>query len=115
MDVVDSILKGVREFIVGTEDNTEFDKELIPHINTALATLNQNGVGNVLMVSGDKDVWGDFLNPTQTRGNRYFAMIPMYVVLKTQLLFDPPPPSNVEYHSNNVNEMLWRLKIAYEG
>lgn len=114
MSLEGSILKMVREFIVGTEDNKEFDNELIPHINSSLSKLNQNGVGRFIVVSGEDSMWDDFKNPEQVKGNEYFQLVPMYVVLNTQLLFDPPPPSNVEYHSNNSKELLWRLKIAYE-
>lgn len=110
----DSILKGVREFIVGTPDNTEFDKELIPHINSAISKLNQNGVGKFLFVKDDKETWGDLKDITQVEGNKFFQMVPLFITLSTQLLFDPPPPSNVEYHSNNAKELLWRLKVAYE-
>lgn len=110
----DSILKGVREFVVGTSDNTEFDKELIPHINSAISKLNQNGVGNFLFVKDDKATWGDLKDETQVGGNKFFQMVPLFITLSTQLLFDPPPPSNVEYHSNNAKELLWRLKVAYE-
>lgn len=110
----DSILVRVRTSVVGVEDNTEFDAELIPHINNAISKLNQNGVGNFLMVENDKQTWGDLKDETQIKGNDYFPMIPMFVILSTKMLFDPPPPSSVEYHSNSINETLWRLKIAYE-
>lgn len=109
----DSILKTVRDFVVG-EGNEEFDKELLPHINSALSKLNQNGIGNFVFVKDDKSTWDDFKDETQKEGNKYFQMTYLYVILSTQLLFDPPPPSNVEYHSNSAKEILWRLKIAYE-
>lgn len=110
----ESILKGVRESVVGTSDNTEFDKELIPHINSAISRLNQNGVGNFIFVKDESQKWGDLKDHSQVEGNNFFQMVPLFVILSTQLLFDPPPPSNVEYHSRNAEEILWRLKIAYE-
>lgn len=114
MSEKDSILVGVRENIVGTPDNEEFDRELITHINSALTKLNQNGVGKFIFVDGVEQTWTEFKDSEQIEGNKFFQMIPLYVTLSTKLLFDPPPPSNVEYHSNSVTELLWRLKIAYE-
>lgn len=112
--IEDSILETVRGFIVG-EDNKEFDKELIPHINSNIAKLTQAGIGNKNVIVINEDVkWIDLQDPSQTKGNEYFYMVPMFVILSTQILFDPPPPSNVEYHSSSTKELLWRLKIAYE-
>lgn len=110
----ESILVGVRTSVVGIEDNKEFDKELIPHINSAISELNQNGVGNFLIVTNETQKWSDLKDESQVEGNNYFQMVPLFITLSTKLLFDPPPPSNVEYHSNSANKLLWRLKIAYE-
>ena len=110
----ESILARVRTSVIGIEDNTEFDDELLPFINTAISTLNQNGVGNFLVVEDDKRTWKELMDVTQTEGNKYFQMVPLFVILSTKILFDPPPPSSVEYHSNSIKEILWRLKIAYE-
>ena len=113
--IEDSILETVRDFIVG-KDNKEFDKELIPHINSNIAKLTQAGIGNRNIIVVNEDTkWIDLQDEKQTEGNEYFYMVPLFVILSTQILFDPPPPSNVEYHSNNTKELLWRLKIAYEG
>lgn len=114
MDLEGSILEGVRESVVGSSDNTEFDKDLIPHINSAISKLNQNGVGNFVFVNDESKTWGDLRDEKQVKGNDYFQMVPLFIALSTQLLFDPPPPSNVAYHSENARELLWRLKIAYE-
>lgn len=110
----DSILETVRDFIVG-KGNKEFDNELIPHVNSNIAKLTQAGVGNKNVIVLNEDVkWIDLKDEKQTKGNEYFYMVPLFVILSTQILFDPPPPSNVEYHSNSAKELLWRLKIAYE-
>lgn len=110
----DSILVGVRKSVIGIEDNKEFDDELIPHINSALSKLNQNGVGNFIFVTGEEQTWEQFKNKDQVEGNKYFQMVPLYVNISTKILFDPPPPSSVEYHSKSADELLWRLNVAYE-
>lgn len=114
MDVNNSILQDIR-IAVGLDATTyDFDVELIMHINSAIGKLNQNGVGNFLVVDTDAQVWDDLQNPLQVEGNKYFQMIPLFIAVSTKLLFDPPPPSSVQYHANNADQILWRLKIAYE-
>ena len=115
MEVTNSILKDVREAVGLDSTNAEFDTELLMHINTAIGKLNQNGVGKFLVVQNETSVWGDLQDPLQTSGNKYFQMVPLYVALSTKLIFDPPPPSSVEFQTESVSEMLWRLKVAYEG
>lgn len=114
MNEDNSILKDVRKSVVGTEDNKEFDDDLLPHINSSIAKLNQNGIGNFISVQDETTKWKDLKNTDQEAGNKYFQSVPHYLIVSTKLLFDPPPPSVVEFHANSAKEMLWRLKIAYE-
>lgn len=114
MDLTKSILVDVRESIGLNADDTSFDPDIIPLINTSLGKLNQNGVGRILVVSDDKQTWNDLIDESQTTGNKVFSLVPGYVILSTKLIFDPPPPSMVEYYSRFVDESLWRLKLAYE-
>lgn len=114
MEITNSILRDTREAVGLTPDNSDFDGELIPYINGAISKLNQNGVGRFLVVTDETQTWEDLKDPEQTNGNRYFSSIPPFVALSTKLLFDPPPPSSVEYHHRHAAEILWRLKVCYE-
>lgn len=114
MNETNSILKDVRVAVGLTEDTVDFDTDLTMHINAALATLNQNGVGLPVVVVNDATTWGDLKDPLQLKGNESFHMVPLFVSLSTRIIFDPPPPSAVEHFSNTINQMLWRLKVAYE-
>ena len=114
MDVNNSILQDVRTAVGLDATTSDFDTELIMHINSAIGRLNQNGVGNFLVVENEGQVWNDLLNPLQTAGNQYFQLVPLFVALSTKLIFDPPPPSTVEQYVNNIEQSLWRLKLAYE-
>lgn len=109
-----SILKDIRVAVGLTEDTDHFDTDLIIHINAALGTLNQNGVGLPIVVTNVDTTWKDFKDPLQVEGNLYFHMIPLFIALSTRIIFDPPPPSAVEHFTNLKTQMLWRLKIAYE-
>jgi hypothetical protein len=113
MVLSDNILTDIREAIGLSSEPSPFDKEILMHINSAIGKLNQNGVGNVIMVT-QSTTWQDLQDPVQVNGNEYFHMIPLFITLSTKMIFDPPPPSTVEYYASNVDQILWRLKIAYE-
>lgn len=114
MDVNSSILRDIRVAVGLAADSTDFDTDLLMHINAAIGKLNQNGVGNFLVVQNDQQKWLELQNPLQVEGNNYFQMVPLFITISTKLLFDPPPPSSVQYHAQNADQILWRLKIAYE-
>lgn len=114
MDLTKSILKDVRIAVGLSETSTDFDTELLMHINSAIGNLNQAGVGNVIVVQNESAIWSDLQNPNQTEGNKLFPTIFSYIALSTKLIFDPPPPSAVDYQTRNIEQMLWRLKLAYE-
>lgn len=114
MDINQSILRDIRVAVGLSADTADFDTELIMHINGAIGKLNQNGVGNFLVVQNDYPKWVDLQDPLQTEGNKYFQMVPLFITISTKLLFDPPPPSTVPYYAQNADQLLWRLKVAYE-
>lgn len=114
MDMNDSILKDVRVAMGLSADSVDFDTDLLMHINGAIGKLNQNGVGNFLVITNENQKWIDLQNPLQVEGNKYFQMIPLFITLSTKLLFDPPPPSSVQTYKEHLDQSLWRLKVAYE-
>lgn len=114
MLMTNSILNDTLEALGLSPTDQSFNKEILQHINGAIGKLHQNGIGKFLVVESEKETWGDLIDPLQLAGNVYFASVPLFISLSTKILFDPPPPSSVEYHANAANEMLWRLKIAYE-
>ena len=113
MKLEDSILKTVREAMGLGVDDTSFDSELLIHINASLARINQNGVGNLVLVSDDTVTWKDFIGEVEV-GSDIFHLVPLFVSLNTKLIFDPPPPSTVEQYARSCDELLWRLKITSE-
>jgi len=109
-----SILGSVRIALGLSMEDESFSEEIKMHLNAALSILNQNGIGKPLTITGLDAKWGDFKDDSQVEGNEYFNMIPMFVQTSIKILFDPPPPSNVQYYNNYIQELLWRLRIAYE-
>lgn len=109
-----SILEDTRDALGLIEDDTSFDGELTMHINSALSDLVQNGVGTPLIIKGVDDEWNSFKKEGQEPEDAYmFGQVKQYVYLKTKLLFDPPPPSTVQYVDQAVKELLWRLREHY--
>lgn len=114
MNLSNSILKDIREAVGLGSEVDSFDTELLMHINASISKLNQNGVGNTISVTDDSTTWSDLRNDSQVNGNEIFHTVPLFIALSTKIIFDPPPPSTVEQYARNSEEMLWRLKIAYE-
>lgn len=113
MKLENSILKDIRKGIGLGEEDSNFDTDLLMHINALISKINQNGACRFITVPDDSITWADLMDPTQVEGNKHFQFIPLYMLLTTKLFFDPPPPSTAEYYSRNSDEILWRLKVAY--
>lgn len=114
MELTNSILEDVRIGVGLTKYTSDFDTELLMYINTAISVLNQNGVGNFITVTDTSTTWADLQDVTQVKGNMYFNIVPTFITMSTKVIFDPPPPSAVEYHSKSIEQMIWRLQVAYE-
>lgn len=63
-----SILEDVREAVGLTSDTTDYDTELIMHINTAIGKLNQNGVGRFFSCSEQRIDLGTPTRPNSREG-----------------------------------------------
>ena len=114
MDLTKSILEDVRAGVGLSSDIPDFDTDLVMLINSSLGILNQNGVGKSISIQDTTTTWGDFKDELQVIGNDYFHLVPTFVTLSCKVIFDPPPPSAVDYFKQTIDQMLWRLKIAYE-
>ena len=94
----------------------EFETELSIHISSALDILYQNGLqqpGIPLDVS--MDTWDDLLSGNSEEENkRGKSIVIQYVLLRTKIMFDPPPPSSVGYFTAAVDETLWRVRQVYD-
>lgn len=109
----DSILKTVKKCLPLAPDDDYFDQELIIHINSALMTLTQLGVGprDGTFITSEEDTWTSIIE-----GALDFEMVKSYVILKVKLLFDPPSSSFVlESMKNQIAEFEWRLNVQAEG
>lgn len=109
----DSILKTVKKSLPLAPEDNYFDQEIIIHINTALMTLTQLGVGPIggVFITGEEDTWTSIIE-----GALDLEMVKSYVILRVKLMFDPPSSSFVlESMKNQIAEFEWRLNVQVEG
>lgn len=108
----DSILRSTKKILGIDASYTIFDLDIITHINSALSSLNQLGIGPTegFAIEDDSAVWGDLGLPANQEG-----MVKPYVYLKTRMLFDPPGTSYlIEAMKDQIREHEWRLSTFRE-
>lgn len=106
----ESILESIKKLLGIDTECTDFDVDIIIHINTVLMQLNQIGIGkNNYTIQDDKQMWSDFCEIDKV------SPVKTYVYLKVRLLFDPPINASViESFKENIKEIEWRLNIKSE-
>lgn len=109
---MDSILTSIKKLLGIAEEYTQFDEDIIMHINTVFLNLTQLGVGpeDGFAIENDAASWEDFIND-----NIQLQAVKTYVYLKVKLLFDPPLSSSViESMNRMIAELEWRLNVAVD-
>ena len=107
-----SILTSIKKLLGVAEDYTEFDEDIMTHINSVFLNLAQLGVGpeEGFMIEDNTAEWEDFIN-----GSVQLQAVKTYVYLKVKLLFDPPLSSSVTESINRmIAELEWRLNAAVD-
>ena len=110
---MESILTSIKKLLGIAEEYTQFDADLIMHINSVFSILTQLGVGpsNGFSIEDDSATWDEFISEGQN-----VELVKSYIHLKVKLLFDPPLTSAViEAMNKNIGEFEWRLNVAAES
>jgi len=112
-----SILEDVRKNILGSTDDTFYDKRLIDDINTIFMLLYQKGIGpsdHAFSIGDSTETWHDFLSSSENELD--YQAVRTYMYKKVQLLFDPPSNS-VLYEAMNsiIDELEWHMMNESEG
>lgn len=108
---MDSILNSIKKNLGIPAHDKNFDEDIIMHINTALFTLNQLGVGGdkPLVIKDENDSWDELLESTD------IEIVKTYITLKVRQVFDPPTNS---YLTSSIGEMIkemeWRTNAAVD-
>lgn len=109
---MDSILTSIKKLLGIDEEYTQFDNDIIMHINTVFLNLTQLGVGpeEGFLIEDDAATWDDFIGDSNQ-----LQAVKTYVYLKVKLLFDPPLSSSVIESINRIiSELEWRLNVAVD-
>jgi hypothetical protein len=108
----ESILTETKLVLGIAEDVTVFDPDVRMHINSALGTLNQLGIGPVggFEVIDTEQTWADFLTT-----DLKFSPVKSYVHLRVKMLFDPPANSWATVAvKEQIEQLEWRLNSVRE-
>lgn len=111
--VTQSILTSIKKILNIPESDTSFDVDILFHINSVFASLNQLGIGpeEGFMIEDAEAVWADFLG-TDPRLNS----VKTYVHLRVKVLFDPPQTSFLgDSLDKQIQKLEWLLNVQREG
>lgn len=109
---MDSILTSIKIMLGITKECTDFDSQIIMHINSVFMILNQLGVGpsDCFRIEDDLAIWSDFI-----KDEKNLESVKTYMYLKVKLIFDPPLSSAVKDATNQmIKELEWRLNFDTE-
>lgn len=105
---MESILASIKKLLGIHEDYTVFDPDIIVHINTAFAVLNQLGIGPAegFMIEGYEEIWDSYITDFN------LLMVKSFVHIRVKLAFDPPTSTALlESMTNTLRELEWRLEL----
>lgn len=109
----ESILLSIKKLLGIEKDYTNFDTDIIIHINTAIMVLSELGVGpqdKIFKISSKEDKWNDFISDEDN-----LEGVKTYIYLKVKIVFDPPQHGpTLEAFKESIKEYEWRLNHQAE-
>ena len=112
MDNAESILTSVKKLLGIAEEYTQFDTDIIIHINTIFMALQQIGIGpnDGFSITDENDLWTDFMEDSILLNS-----VKTYMYLRVKLLFDPPlTSSTVDSFNKLISELEFRMNSKAE-
>lgn len=111
---MESILTSVKKLLGIAEDYTQFDPDIIMHINSVFTTLTQLGVGpsEGFYIEDSGAEWFDFIED-----HIKLQSVKTYMYLKVRLIFDPASlgSATLAAYERQIQELEWRLNVAAES
>lgn len=110
--LTNSILDDTKKLLGILAEDTTYDIDIMIHINSAFAILNQLGVGPIdgFEVTDRNQLWADFLG-----ANKLINSAKTIVYLQVRLWFDPPTTSfDLTAKKEQLLELQWRINVAVE-
>lgn len=110
----DSILLSIKRMLGGLDSTyeSEFDLDLVIHINASLAKLTQIGVGpdEGFEIEDDQATWGDFIG-----SDKRLNLVKEFVYQDVKYAFDPPRTSFAfSAIEKQRDELLWRINVQVD-
>ena len=112
--MTESILVSIKKLLGIADEYTQFDTDIIIHINSVFSVLQQLGIGpeEGFKINDGSETWEDFLKNDEEASRA--EMVKTFMYLKVRLMFDPPSNSFVvESFNKQISELEWRLSVAY--
>ena len=114
--VEDSILLSIKKLLgMDPIEFTQYDTDLIIHINTFIEFLNQLGVDipEGFKINDENALWSDYLNKPEY--NDIKDSIKNYIYLRVRLVFDPSTNSSLlDSINDTIKELEWRIRTYIE-
>ena len=108
----ESILTSIKKLLGITEYYTQFDQDIIMHINSVFNILTQIGVGpsTGFSISDKETKWTDYISDLSL-----IEMVKSYIYLKVRILFDPPTTGILmDAMQKQILELEWRLSVQVD-
>ena len=114
--VEDSILLSIKKLLgMDPIEFTQYDTDLIIHINTIIEFLNQLEIDipEGFKINDENALWSDYLNKPEY--NDIKDSIKNYIYLRVRLVFDPSTNSSLLNSINDtIKELEWRIRTYIE-
>jgi hypothetical protein len=110
---MDSILRSIKSLLGVANEDTNFDNELIMHINSAITVLTQLGVGpdTGFKIIGYDETWSSLIGDKPI-----LESAKTITYLRVRNAFDPPQTSfQIDSFKKQCEELEWRLDVAITG
>ena len=111
---MESILTSIKKLLGIAEEYTQFDNDIIMHINSVFTTLTQLGVGpsEGFYIEDKGAYWSDFIEDLSK-----LQAVKTYMYLKVRLLFDPSSlgSATLASYERQIQELEWRLNAIAES
>ena len=108
-----SILDSIKKLLGIPSEVTEFDTDILIHINSVFSILTQLGVGpsSGFSIEDSSAEWSDFIGD-----DARLSDVKSFVYLKTRILFDPPASSAAMDAMNRMaSELEWRINVSVDS
>lgn len=105
---MDSILDSIKKVLGIEPEYTQFDEDIIMHINTVFGVLNQLGIGPTegFMIEDNDAAWDEYINTANK------LMVKSYIAQRVRLMFDPPATGPLlDAMNRSILELEWRLEL----